>query len=157
MNIVDIAPSKVVYLKDSLIDAEKLVICGSDQSQIHLEPRLMNLLQALLQAKGEVLSRQQLIDRVWGSSVVSDENLTQAISQLRSKLKAANISARIITVPKMGYRMESDPNTKLTKQQSPTPKQLRIYQGLLITLILSLIVIVTMMTTQVEIIEIELR
>lgn len=73
---------------------------GTDRRQ--LSPRATRLLQVLAQAEGDVVSRDHLLERVWPSVTVSDESLTQAVSEIRKVLNDRGIVA---TVPKGGYRL----------------------------------------------------
>lgn len=67
-----------------------------------LSPRAVRLLQVMTEADGAVLSRTELLDRVWPNVVVGDESLTQVVSELRRKLANRDL---IATVARGGYRM----------------------------------------------------
>jgi len=62
----------------------------------------MRLLQVLAEADGAVLSRTDLLDRVWPNVTVGDESLTQVVSELRRKLGNREL---ISTVARGGYRL----------------------------------------------------
>ncbi len=67
------------------------------------------LLEFFLQNKNQVLSREQILFRVWGmDSSVEDGNIDNYIYFLRRKLKALESQNRITTVHGMGYRMEEE-------------------------------------------------
>jgi Tol biopolymer transport system component/DNA-binding winged helix-turn-helix (wHTH) protein len=71
-----------------------------------LEPRLMQVLLHLAERPGQVITRTDLLERVWGETYVQEEALTQAISQLRRTLDDDSRSPTIIaTIPKQGYRL----------------------------------------------------
>lgn len=66
----------------------------------------MDVLCALMEEPGAVLSRDDLLDKVWRRSHGGEERLTRAISQLRKALADDSRSPRYIeTVPKRGYRL----------------------------------------------------
>ncbi len=65
-----------------------------------LEPRLAKVLHLLVQRQGQLLSRKEIIDKIWGSYESGDELLTHTISLLRKQLNDNKI---IKTVPKKGY------------------------------------------------------
>ena len=44
------------------------------------------MLQVLIQARGEVVPKDEIPRQVWGKDFVDDSNLTQAISQIRKAL-----------------------------------------------------------------------
>ena len=86
--------------------------------EIHLEPRLMNLLCLLALNEGKLVSRDFLIKEIWNNYGGADEGLTQAISFLRKVIgdKKKDI---IETVPKKGYILHAtiskDINEELIK------------------------------------------
>lgn len=84
--------------------AVRLVRNGADS--LIIEPRVMQLLVAFHEARGNVLSRDDLVDQCWGGVIVGDNAVQRAISQAR-KL-AATIgegSFAIETVRGVGYRL----------------------------------------------------
>ncbi|HHY49058.1 MAG TPA: transcriptional regulator, partial [Alphaproteobacteria bacterium] len=62
------------------------------------------LLETLLEAKGETVSKATLMERVWPDAIVEEGNLTVQIAALRKALGAEG-DAYIITVPRVGYRL----------------------------------------------------
>lgn len=71
-----------------------------------LEPRVMQLLVALADARGAVVSRDELIMRCWGGTIVGDNAIQRVVSRLREL--AAGLGAgsfRIETISKVGYRL----------------------------------------------------
>ncbi len=78
--------------------------------EISLEPKIMDVLQLLAAHPGEVLSRERIIDAVWGRSFGADESLTRAVSLLRKAFRDAGHPGEIIeTIPKRGYRLVTPP------------------------------------------------
>jgi len=76
-----------------------------DSKSIRLSPVNRRVLNSLLQADGETVSRAQLFDAVWPNQVVSDDALTRSISDLRAQLKPLTTQHPVIaTIPKVGYR-----------------------------------------------------
>ena len=72
---------------------------------VELTTKEFELLKTLLQAKGRVLSRETLLDRVWGleqSLEIETRTVDVHIGQLRKKLKP--IAPRIVTIKNTGYR-----------------------------------------------------
>ena len=84
--------------------------CISDGADRHrLEPKVMEVLCALADRPGEVISRQELIDQVWGVEHGADESLTRAISLLLSVLNTdKDLHSVIETIPKRGYRLAAE-------------------------------------------------
>lgn len=76
-----------------------------NEKPIRLSPVNRRVLNALIQAGGEAVSRTQLFDVVWPNQVVSDDALTRSISDLRAQLKPLTTTHPLIaTIPKVGYR-----------------------------------------------------
>jgi DNA-binding response OmpR family regulator len=66
------------------------------------------LLEALLRARGRVLSRQQLLEDVWGYSYAEGTRTVDVhIRRLREKLPG--LAPSILTVKSLGYRLARDP------------------------------------------------
>jgi len=71
----------------------------------HLEPRVMQVLVALAEKPGEVVSRSRLLSLVWSDLIVNDEALSRCIAELRKAFGDQRQGPRTIeTVPKKGYR-----------------------------------------------------
>ena len=73
----------------------------------HLEPKVMEVLAALAQRPGEVVEREELLQRIWGHrAAVADEPLTRCIAELRRVLGDSRQTPTFIqTIPKRGYRL----------------------------------------------------
>lgn len=75
-----------------------------------VEPMVMRLLEQLLDRTGEVLSRRELFDSLWGKAQVGDDSLNRLVASLRKALDCtSNGSVVIETVPRSGYRLIVDP------------------------------------------------
>lgn len=73
-----------------------------DGNTANLSPRAIRLLCALAETPGTILSRGELLDRVWPSVFVSDDSLSQVVAEVRRKLNDRDV---IITIPRGGYRL----------------------------------------------------
>lgn len=92
---------------DRLVQAALNRISGPG-GEVHLEPKVMAVLVCLAEHAGDVVSRNTLYDSVWGRTVVTDQALTNCISELRHHLGDDRVQPRYIeTVPKRGYRLIS--------------------------------------------------
>ncbi len=75
-------------------------------TEVHLEPRVMDVLVCLAASAGEVVSRDTLNEKVWRDVVVTDQAVTNCISELRQHLRYDRSANRVIeTIPKRGYRL----------------------------------------------------
>jgi two-component system response regulator RegX3 len=77
-------------------------------AQVQLPLKEFELLEVLLRNTGRVLTRMQLIDRVWGADYVGDtKTLDVHIKRLRAKVEDdPSQPARITTIRGLGYRYE---------------------------------------------------
>jgi len=73
-----------------------------------LTPKEFDLLRALVEARGRVLSREFLLDRVWGYSRASEiESRTVDVHVRRLRVKLGPEGGRILTVKSVGYRLDT--------------------------------------------------
>jgi two-component system response regulator RegX3 len=89
------------------LDADRHIISVNGQ-QVSLPLKEFELLEFLMRNAGRVLTRLQLIDRVWGSDYVGDtKTLDVHIKRLRAKVEVDPANPELIqTVRGMGYKME---------------------------------------------------
>jgi DNA-binding winged helix-turn-helix (wHTH) protein/TolB-like protein/Tfp pilus assembly protein PilF len=79
---------------------------GRNGAPIVLRPKAELLLRAFLYAPGRLLAREELMDVVWPSTVVTDDSLVQCVGELRAAL--GDRSQQLIrTVPRRGYRFDA--------------------------------------------------
>ena len=101
-------PQELKYgfrLGDLMVKPQAGTITRPD-GEVHVEPKTMDVLICLAERTGDVTTRQELIDAVWGGSPVADEPLTRCISSLRRYLGDSRQEPRFLeTVPKRGYRL----------------------------------------------------
>ena len=83
-----------------------LVTVGGEAVQLPLKE--FDLLELLLRNVGRVLTRGQLIDRVWGSDYVGDtKTLDVHVKRLRAKIEPDPASPKhLLTVRGLGYKLE---------------------------------------------------
>lgn len=92
----------------------------NSQTTRKLEPKVMDLLVYLASRPGEVVSREELDDEVWGGVTVGYDSLTGAIAKLRKALEDGPGNPAIIeTVSKVGYRLIADLETDLRGGAAP--------------------------------------
>lgn len=79
--------------------------CTAAGQEVKLSPREYELLLCLLRNQGQVLSRAQLLDKVWGLDFEGDDRAVDVrVRSLRAALGKAG--KQIKTVFKAGYRLE---------------------------------------------------
>ena len=75
-----------------------------------LEPRIMQVLVALHQANGRVVSRDELIARCWEGRIVGEDAINRAIGRLRRLSEADGGASFVIeTIPRIGFRLATAP------------------------------------------------
>jgi len=90
------------------MDVERHVVTVSG-GEVPLPLKEFDLLEYLLRNVGRVLTRGQLIDRVWGADYVGDtKTLDVHVKRLRSKIEADPSAPRhLVTVRGLGYKFET--------------------------------------------------
>lgn len=77
-----------------------------DWRAINLGSRRAALLKALLEARGNVVSKDELLEAAWPGAIVEESNLAVQIAALRKALGEQQTGQEwIVTVPRLGYRM----------------------------------------------------
>ena len=90
------------------LDSRKRTLSRSDSS-ISLTPRAFDVLLFLAQNPGRVVTKEELLQAVWGDTFVEEGNLTQYISHLRKALGGNSEGARsIVTIARKGYQFAMD-------------------------------------------------
>jgi two-component system OmpR family response regulator len=80
--------------------------CRRGDVDIPLSPREFALLEALLRHAGEVISKQELLERVWGEDFEGDPNVVEVyVGYLRRKIDRPFDRADLETVRGEGYRL----------------------------------------------------
>src|SRR5512137_511571 len=70
--------------------------------EVRLRPKSFAVLQALIERHGELVTKDELLERVWGRTVVTDGAITQCLIDVRHAI--GDESQEIIrTVPRRGY------------------------------------------------------
>jgi DNA-binding winged helix-turn-helix (wHTH) protein len=115
-------------------------------NDVKLEPRVMKLLCLLMERKGETVTREEIIKKIWEGYGGGDEGLTQAISFIR---KILNDSDKIIieTIPKIGYVLNADVREETVQKHHSYnhPVKSKKYHKPFFMLLIVLVLIVTIL------------
>ena len=89
------------------VEAHRVEVRGRD---VTLTPREFELLQLLMSNAGRALSRQEILDTVWGTEWFGDENVVEVfVRQLRRKIEVDPDRPQLVeTVRGVGYRFASN-------------------------------------------------
>lgn len=99
---------EVLKIGDLTVDFSKIEVYVKDKP-VELASKEFELLKALIQAKGRVLSRDYLLNNIWSfdrAMEIQTRTVDVHIRTLRKKLKQA--AKHIVTVKNYGYRFEMD-------------------------------------------------
>jgi DNA-binding winged helix-turn-helix (wHTH) protein/TolB-like protein/Tfp pilus assembly protein PilF len=98
--------SKIYEFGEFLLSPRERRLTKQTGEAIALTPRVFDLLVFLVESGGETVSRNELLDKIWGKDTFVEEgNLTQSISVLRKALgETKDNHPFILTVPQHGYR-----------------------------------------------------
>jgi two-component system response regulator RegX3 len=104
----DSAPAAVLAAGPVRMDVERHTV-QIDGVPAQLPLKEFDLLEYLLRNAGRVLTREQLIDRVWGSNYVGDtKTLDVHVKRLRSKIEPdPSLPRHLLTVRGLGYKFEA--------------------------------------------------
>jgi DNA-binding winged helix-turn-helix (wHTH) protein len=92
----------------------------AESNRVHLEGRAMQLLMLLVEHAGEIVTREQIADRLWGKDVFvdSEQGINTAIRKVRVALSDETKRPYFIqTVVGRGYRFLEQP----TRRDEATP------------------------------------
>ena len=89
------------------LDQSKLS-CGKSLKSIHLNFKECELLKMFLSKPEVIISKQDIITRIWGyDSDAGDNNVEAYVSFLRKKLVFVESSIEIVSAKKLGYKLTS--------------------------------------------------
>jgi len=89
---------------DVSVDLERVAVTRNGVA-VELEPKVFDVLRHLLEHADRLVTKEELLDAVWGETFVTPNVLTRAIAQLRRALGDDAREARCIgTVARRGYR-----------------------------------------------------
>jgi len=100
MHIYEFGPFRVDALRRVLL---------REGNQVRLPAKAFEILLVLLEGKGRLVEKDELMRRVWPDAVVEENNLTVNISALRRSLTESPGEHRyVVTVPGRGYQFVAD-------------------------------------------------
>jgi len=113
---------------DVQIDIESFRLLKAGNA-VQVEPKALNLLIFLVENRGRLVERKELIDAVWGDAFVTDHVLNYSIGQLRKGLLDDAKKPRYIeTVPTLGYRFIANMEVE-APEETKSPELTRPAEG----------------------------
>ena len=114
-----VSVARLVAFGPFTFDAQNRILL-KDEAEVPLPPRVLALLECLLERPGRVIPRQELTERVWRDAFVTDTSLAEAISFLRQALGDDPQSPQYVqTIHRRGYRFVSRVEEVERPQASP--------------------------------------
>jgi TolB-like protein len=111
------------------LDAGRLMLWRVGEP-IPLTPKVFDTLLLLVRRRGEILTKEELLQTIWPDTIVEENNLNQHISTLRRILGENRGENRFIaTIPGRGYRFIPEVNTLFSRANGngeENRKQVRI-------------------------------
>ncbi len=105
------AAEKTFSFAEFEVDAAKRLLL-KDGQPVALNSKTFDLLLTLVENRGEVVHKNDLLDKVWANQFVEENNLTVHISALRKVLgERKNEHRFLVTVPGKGYKFVADVQT----------------------------------------------
>src|SRR5580693_1466155 len=96
--------SNLYYFGQFVLDPRRRTLSRAD-SIISLTPKAFDLLLFLVQKPNRLVTKDELLQAVWGDTFVEEGNLTQYISHLRKALGDNSEDSRlIVTIARKGYQ-----------------------------------------------------
>src|SRR6476620_7805521 len=90
------------------LDSRRRTLSRAD-SPVSLTPKTFDVLLFLVQNPNRLVTKEELLQAVWGDTFVEEGNLTQYISHLRKALGDKSEDTRlIVTIARKGYQLTPD-------------------------------------------------
>src|SRR6202790_3348527 len=91
-----------------VLDPRRRTLSCAD-SPVSLTPKAFDVLLFLAQNPNRLVTKEELLQAVWGDTFVEEGNLTQYISHLRKALGDNSENSRlIVTIARKGYQFTAD-------------------------------------------------
>lgn len=121
LGIGDLAERPDFRIGEALVSPSKRTVSGPGGETV-IEPRVMQVLLALHDAQGRVVTRDALFRRCWGSVYVGEDSLNRAIAEVRRVARTvAPGGFTVETIPRTGYRLVSDEEATPAASLPPEP------------------------------------
>ena len=94
-----------IKIGDFLLD-QQLSTLKKNEVETVVEPKLLELLLLFCQHPNRIISREEILEKIWQNSIVTDNAINKMVGNLRRLLLDDPKTPRYIqTVPKRGYRL----------------------------------------------------
>src|SRR6185369_7377469 len=110
--------------------AQRVLLRGGEV--VSLTPKVFDTLLALVESRGRVLEKDELLKTIWPDTFVEEGSLARSVSTLRKALgDKADGEKYIQTIPKRGYRFvaalrEVELHEVVDEKSAPAPEAVRV-------------------------------
>jgi DNA-binding winged helix-turn-helix (wHTH) protein len=115
----DLALRPDFHIGSMLVSPARRLVEGP-AGQANLQPLIMQVFLTLLDARGQVVTRNHLFDQCWGGRYVGDDSLNRVVAMLRQI--GADVAPGLFsieTIPRTGYRIAGD----IFDSEDPLPRR----------------------------------
>lgn len=107
---------KVYEFHGFRLEEDQLRLLYEDRP-VPLKPKILDLLLFLIQKRGQLIAKDELMKEIWPDAIVEENNITVSMSILRKTLgEEAGDRQFIETVPRRGYRFVAEVTERSTEQ-----------------------------------------
>src|SRR5262245_32560200 len=90
--------------------------------EIVVEPLVFDVLADLVRNRDRVVTKEELLERVWPDALVTDASLQRVVSLARSALRSGGMEEAIKTFPRRGYRFSAEITEKPSASASSSSR-----------------------------------
>jgi adenylate cyclase len=109
-----VSPSVRINARDIDLSLGNVTVSGG--RAVALRPQTLSVLALLVEKSGALVSKEELVERVWPGIAVTDDSLVQCITELRRAL-GDDAHSIIKTAPKRGYVLHFEPQSAVLMRQ----------------------------------------
>lgn len=102
------------------LDLVRAELVGADGQPVELRAQALRVLLVLGEHAGEVVGKDELMQRVWGDVVVTEDSLVQAVGDIRRALGERG-HRQVRTVPRRGYMLVAEAAPPAPARTVPAP------------------------------------
>lgn len=127
--MVEAAAQQVYSFAEFEVDAKKRLLLKNAQT-ISLNSKAFDLLLVLIENRGQIMTKEELLETVWVNQFVEENNLTVHISALRKIFGEKKGEHQfIVTIPGKGYKFVADVRLPFESSEQEKPKSLSVLQN----------------------------
>src|SRR5947209_15372085 len=118
------ADHRRIYRLDGIeIDPSQLCLRRDGQER-HLRQKTFQVLIYLLEQRQRLITKNELIDRIWPDTAITDNTLEQCLAEIRKVLGDDSRHPRFVkTVPRAGYRFIGEVAESSHEESSPAIRE----------------------------------